>query len=61
MPTKITMLILALLTISATANEVRFPYNGRAYDIIHSVLGPSGYEVPDCGHKVEHITTVSDS
>ncbi len=28
-----------------------------AYDTIHQVLGSSGYEVSDCGHHAEHITT----
>lgn len=55
------LLIFVVLSVSATTNEVRFPYNGRAYDIIKSVLGPSGYEVPDCGHPFEHITTVQDN
>ncbi len=57
---KVILAFFVLLTI-ALGVEVRFTYNGKAYDIIHSVLGKSGYEVPDCGHPVEHITTVHDA
>lgn len=55
------LLLVIIVTLTYQAQEVRFTYNGRAYDIIHGVLGKSGYEVPDCGHKVEHITTIHDS
>mgnify|MGYP000913165148 CR=1 FL=1 len=54
-------LLLVIILAGVYATEVRFTYSGRAYDSIHQVLGSSGYEVPDCGHHVEHITTVHDS
>ena len=54
-------LLLVIILAVVYATEVRFTYSGRAYDTIHQVLGSSGYAVPDCGHHVEHITTVHDS
>lgn len=59
MPSK--LVVLGLLLAIALSTEVRFTYSGNAYTLIHEFLGKSGYEVPDCGHHVEHITTVHDS
>lgn len=55
------LLLVTVAILTQQAQEVRFTYEGKAYDIIHSILGKSGYEVPDCGHHVEHITTLHDS
>jgi len=56
-------LIFLFVTVGLSLGQTYLRADGvtDTYSLIKGVMGGAGYEVPDCGHPVRHISQVNDT